>query len=30
MASRDLTSAFLERRSAANMRRRNDKNGYGK
>ncbi|KAI2505907.1 glycosyltransferase-like protein [Fragilaria crotonensis] len=28
MASRDLTSAFLERRSAANMRRRNDKNGY--
>lgn len=29
MASRDLTSAFLERRSAANMRRRNDKNGYG-
>ena len=29
MASRDLTSAFLERRSAANMRRRSDKNGYG-
>jgi len=25
MASRDLTSAFLEKRSAANMRRRNDK-----
>jgi len=28
MASRDLTSAFLERRAASNMRRRNDKNGY--
>jgi hypothetical protein len=31
MASRDLSSAFLERRSAANMRRRNtDTNGYCK
>jgi len=28
MASRDLTSSFLERRAASNMRRRNNQNGY--